>query len=67
MANDTNAGRKLFADAMRPHDHGDCIRPQPPGALQQQVRAVGLAIERAVMEAEGLCRACASEEAAICS
>ena len=33
-----------------------------PAALQQEARAAGFAIERSVMEAEGLCRDCAHGE-----
>ena len=43
-----------------------CTEPAP-AALRHEAQAAGFAIERAVMEAEGLCRACASEQAAICS
>ena len=38
-----------------------------PAALRQEAQATGFAIERSVMEAEGLCRDCASREAAPCA
>ena len=38
-----------------------------PAALRHEAQAAGFAIERSVMEAEGLCRDCASREAAPCA
>ena len=43
-----------------------CVSPAP-GALLQEARATGFAIERSVVEAEGLCRDCALGEGAPCS
>jgi len=43
-----------------------CVSPSP-AALLREARAAGFAIERSVVEAEGLCRDCASEETAPCS
>ena len=40
--------------------------PPSPAALLREARAAGFAIERSVVEAEGLCRRCASGEAAPC-
>ena len=40
--------------------------PPSPAALLREARAAGFAIERSVMEAEGLCRACAEEGGAPC-
>ena len=42
-----------------------CVSPSP-AALLREARAAGFAIERSVMEAEGLCRACAEEGSAPC-
>ena len=42
-----------------------CVSPTP-AALLQEARATGFAIERSVMEAEGLCRDCASGTGAPC-
>ncbi len=42
-----------------------CVSPSPPPLLRE-ARAAGFAIERSVMEAEGLCRACAGEGGAPC-
>ena len=43
-----------------------CVSPSP-AALLREARAAGFAIERSVMEAEGLCRDCACGEGAPCS
>lgn len=42
-----------------------CVSPSP-AALLREARAAGFAIERSVVEAEGLCRDCASGEIAPC-
>ncbi len=43
-----------------------CVAPTP-AALLREAQATGFAIERSVMEAEGLCRACALAEGAACN
>ncbi len=43
-----------------------CVSPTP-AALRQEARAAGFAIERSMMEAEGLCRDCARAEDAPCN
>ena len=42
-----------------------CVSPAP-AALLQEARATGFAIERSVVEAEGLCRGCIPREGAPC-
>ena len=43
-----------------------CVSPTP-AALRQEARAAGFTIERSMMEAEGLCRACAAEGGPPCN